>query len=487
MLNTTQLREHHPAWQILSATKGPQVIAVLHALFKDISDGVHLDDATLELAQMLQDQFVNGENSSSEDYILEARREIRQWIKRGLLSEHQEQLFATDALESVFRFVQSLDNRIMSSSASRLSIVQREIEYLEANLNSNPEHRANFLKDKINELQRELEIVESGHVEVLSEDQAIEAIREIYSLASSLSQDFRRVEDSYREADRMLRQSIISEQSNRGSIVDNLLDSHDELLETQEGKVFNGFLQQLQHELEMDKTKKQLSAIASHPTAIKALNNKEQSDLRWMILRLIKESQGVVRARAQTEKDVRGFLQTGLAAEHHKMGKLLNDFFAQAIQLDWTKQANRKADSTLPPVGFSHHVPAIERLRFKEIHNQGDDLLDLRSQKGSLNELNDEFWDSFDGLNQELLLSDTLELLSKQSDAMSISQIAKSLPPSHDLESVCLWLSMAMASDTVLPETESVDITQEDDSLTRFTVPKVTMTKEKVDNMEFEI
>lgn len=44
-----------------------------------------------------------------------------------------------------------------------------------------------------------------------------------------------------------------------------------------------------------------------------------------------------------------------------------------------------------------------------------------------------------------------------------------------------------MASDTVLPETESVDITQEDDSLTRFTVPKVAMTKEKVDNMEFEI
>ena len=153
MLNTNQLRQHHPAWQILSATKGPQVIAVLHTLFQDISNGVHLDDATLELAQMLQDQYVNSENSSSEDYILEARREIRQWIKRGLLSERQEQLFATDALESVFRFVQSLDNRIMSSSASRLSIVQREIEHLEANLNSNPVHRANFLKDKIYSLK----------------------------------------------------------------------------------------------------------------------------------------------------------------------------------------------------------------------------------------------------------------------------------------------------------------------------------------------
>jgi len=44
-----------------------------------------------------------------------------------------------------FRFVDGLDNRIMTSTASRLSIVQREIENLEFRLNPNPDARIRLL------------------------------------------------------------------------------------------------------------------------------------------------------------------------------------------------------------------------------------------------------------------------------------------------------------------------------------------------------
>jgi hypothetical protein len=54
--------------------------------------------------------------------------------------------------------------------------------------------------------------------------EAVESIREVYTLASSLRADFRRVEDSWRQADRQLRQSIVSEHNHRGDIVDKLLD-----------------------------------------------------------------------------------------------------------------------------------------------------------------------------------------------------------------------------------------------------------------------
>ncbi len=64
--DTSQLRKHHPAWQLL------------------------------------------------------ARKEIRHWIKRGLLLERQGRIVATDALESALRFVQGLDLHIMSSSTSHL-------------------------------------------------------------------------------------------------------------------------------------------------------------------------------------------------------------------------------------------------------------------------------------------------------------------------------------------------------------------------------
>ncbi len=487
--NTIQLRKHHPAWQLLAATKGPLVIAVLQDLFKEYPDGIEFDSAVLDLAQVLRLQREKGEIECSDDYNLEARREIRQWIKRSLLLERQGRIIATDALESAMRFVQGLDQRIMSSSASRLAIVQREIEHLESNLNANPGQRAAFLKNKIAELQVELSAVEQGHVDVLSDDQAIEAIREIYSLSTSLSHDFRRVEDSYRNADQKLRQSIIAEQNHRGEIVDKLLDNHQQLLDTAEGKVFNGFSQQLARALELEKMKQQLRVICRDPSASKALTSKQQSDLRWLIMRLVMESERVLKARARSEKDVRGFLKTGLAAEHHRVGQLLNDVFAQAINLDWSSQKLRRSPSPFPPIAISNNsLPLVERLRFKEWKSELARALDLLPQAAQIDELGDDFWDSFDGLNQAALLQQTGDLLAHHKDSMSIAEIAEQLPPSHDLEAVALWLSMAMASDTVQEnQREELNIKQANGSRVRFSVPRVALNFEAVQNMDFEI
>jgi len=486
--DTLQLRKHHPAWQLLAATKGPLMVAVLQVLFKENSESVEFDTIVLDLAQLLRVQQENGEIECGNDFQQEARREIRGWIKRGLLQERQGRILATDALDSALRFVQGLDQRIMSSSASRLAIVQREIEHLEASLNPNPDQRAAFLKNKIAELETELSQVEQGHVEVLPEAQAIESIREIYALSISLSHDFRRVEDSYRDADHHLRQSIIAEQNHRGEIVDKLLDSHEQLLETAEGKVFSGFHQQLSRVLELDKMKQQLRVIANHRSAKKALTSIQQSDLRWLIMRLVMESERVVKARARSEKDVRGFLKTGLAAEHHRVGQLLNDVFALSMALDWSTQKLRRSPAPLPPVAIANNgLALIERLRFKEWKPGVAEELNLLPQTAQLSELDDEFWESFDGLNQQALLEQTTQLLTAYQGNMSIADIASELPPSHDLEAVTLWLSMAMASNAVKSEQyEQFEIVQKNIKV-NFSVPCVALNIEAVQAMEFEV
>ncbi len=475
------------------------MIAVLQTLFKENSESIEFDTIVLDLAQLLRVQQENGEIECSNNFQQEARREIRSWIKRGLLQERQGRILATDALDSALRFVQGLDQRIMSSSASRLAIVQREIEHLEASLNPNPDQRAAFIKNKIAELEAELAQVEQGNIEVLPEAQAIESIREIYALSVSLSHDFRRVEDSYRDADHQLRQSIIAEQNHRGEIVDKLLDSHEQLLETSEGKVFNGFHQQLCRVLELEKMKQQLRIIASHSSAKNALTSLQQSDLRWLIMRLVMESERVVKARARSEKDVRGFLKTGLAAEHHRVGQLLNDVFALSVQLDWSTQKLRRSPAPFPPVAIANNgLPLIERLRFKEWKPDVAEELNLLPQTAQLNELDDEFWESFDGLNQQVLLEKTTELLAtcqsemgqskKGQNNMSIAEIASELlQPQHDLEAVTLWLSMAMASDTVTTAPhEQFEIEQKNTKVC-FSVPSVALNIEAVQAMEFEV
>ncbi|QET03913.1 DUF3375 domain-containing protein (plasmid) [Cupriavidus pauculus] len=486
-----QARRQHPAWLLLAARSAPLVLSCLQTLFEKDHDGIAIEEAELALAAMLE-EHANAEEFGVDpegDFAGQARKELRGWIRRSLVIEREGRVYATDALEEALRFVAALGGRLMTSTASRLSIVQREIENLESSLNPDPRTRERYLQRKIRDLESELQDVRAGNLKVLNQSEAVEAIREIYSLATSLRSDFRRVEDSYREADMALRQSIVSERSHRGEIVDKLLDGHDELLETAEGKVFRGFQQQLGRTVELDFMKHRLRLIVKHPATRSALNAQQENELRWLIIRLVDESAAVIRARARSERDVKGFLRTGLAAEHHRVGDLLGEVFQQALLVDWKSAAVRGADSPLPPVGLSlGGLPVVERLRFKVFSDDEGEALELNAQRMDIAAIDDEFWDAFDGLDRQALWDSTVALLSQRGERLAISELASSLPPTHDLETIALWLSMARHADApVGVKRESVDVEGHDGLLLRFDVPMIELGIEHLRDLDMEL
>ena len=245
-------RQQHPAWLLLASRRAPLMLSCLEALFEHQREGVPFDDAVQALADMLA---AHGNQPDFEidtaDTLAQARRELRDWIRRALVTEREGRIHETDALKTALRFVAQLDHRLMTSTASRLAVVQREIDNLATALDPNPQSRAEHIERRIEDLQQQLEEVRAGRLPLLNDAQAIEGIREVYALATSLRADFRRVEDSWREADRTLRQAILSAQQHRGAVVDQLLDGHASLLSTQEGRVFESFQQQLDHQSEL--------------------------------------------------------------------------------------------------------------------------------------------------------------------------------------------------------------------------------------------
>ncbi len=482
-------RQQHPAWLLLASTTGPAVLSCLQTLFTDNRDGIELETAIVELSEVLREQHeLSDLELKTDNYSMEAKKELRGWLKKKLIVERQGKIQATDALESALRFVDSLENRIMTSTASRLSVVQREIENLDTNLNPDPKIRTAHLERKIAALEQELARSKIGKISVLSASAAKEAIREIYNLAIGLRTDFRRVEDSFRQADQFLRQSIISEQNHRGEIVDKLLDSHDSLLETDEGKVFHGFQLQLSQTIELDNMKHRLRNIVNQPVAKEALRPEQLKELKWLSIRLIEESESVIRARARSEHDVKSFLKSGLAAEHHRVGELLNDIFQQALEIDWSSQKLRRSASSLSPVAFTNAaLPLVERLRFKSLEDDAIYDLDFSQQDADLNNMDDEFWAAFEELDRIRLSNDTKALLRKRKSIMSIADIAKELPPAYDLETIILWLEMALQADVAIHnETETIDVISKNNDNMRFTLPIVELSADAVNNLEVE-
>ncbi len=466
------------------------MLGCLTSLFENTEDGIAEEDALQALSDMLADYAAQDEyDIDASNTRLLAGKELRQWIKRGLVIERGQRIYATDALSSAVQFIESLDNRIMTSTASRLLVVQREIENLEVGLNPNPASRKDAIRRKIEKLEIELADAEAGHIPVLSQEEAIERIREVYSLATGLRADFRRVEDSWREADRLLRQSIMSEKHHRGDIVDRLLEGQEALLNTAEGRVFDSFQQQLRQSVELDNMRLRLRGILSNRAAAKALNRTQLADLRWITLRLVKESHSVLQARARSERDVKGFLKTGLAAEHHRVGNLLTEIMNVALDVDWSSQKVRRTDTPLPPVGITlGYVPVAERLRFKSLESDIDDELDLTERSADFSDMDPEFWDALEGLDREAMIEDTLALLAAEGKPLTIAELAEQLPPAHDLETLALWLGMAREAgiDIKDGDGQEVELMDEDQQLWLFKVPWVALSSDTLEGIEWE-
>jgi len=336
-------RQQHPAWLLLASRRAPLMLSCLEALFEHQRDGVPFDVAVQALADLLAAHANDPEfDIHLEDITTQARYELREWIRRALVTEREGRVFETDALKTAMRFVAQLDHRMMTSTASRLAVVQREIDNLAAALNPDPQSRVTHLERRMAELQQQLDDVREGRIATLTEEQATEGIRDVYALATSLRADFRRVEDSWREADRALRQAIISAQYHRGAVMDQLLDGHASLLNTQEGRVFEGFQQQLNQQSELAEMRLRIRAILKHPSATRALDDVQHSTLSLLVQQLIKEAQVVQAVRARSEREVSQFMKTGQAAENQRVGQLLNDILQQALEVDWQRQAVRR-------------------------------------------------------------------------------------------------------------------------------------------------
>ncbi len=475
-----RLRRHHPAWLLLASRNGSLILACLKPIIEAHPAGIDFEEAVSQLAEVFADHVNDSEFELGEDHTLTARRELRQWVKRGLIVERSGQVLATDALQRALIFLESLEVQTMTSTASRLATVQRAIEDLEAQLNPSLTDREHALQAKIDVLNQELAAVRAGYFEVLEGPPAEEGIREVYQLAISLQADFRRVEDTYREADRSLRQRIISERQHRGQVVDELLGSHDALVQTPEGQVFESFHQQLVKSAELEQMKARLRVILNNEHIDRALERKQKTDLRQLVSRLVQDSERVIQARARSERDVRNFLKSGFADEQLRVGALLQEIFQVALEVDWELQRTRRTPGPLPPVAIAiPNLPLIERLLVKQIDRKDSGDLDLTLSEADPGKLDDEFWNAYRALDRPRLFELTMAYLRSAGKALTIGELAEALPPTHDLEALAYWLAMArQAGIRVGDRIEAIELYDELEGWFRFSVPSVQLTHE---------
>lgn len=485
-----QLRHLDEAWRLLNAKRAPLILACAEQLFQQRDTPVFMQEAIQLLAQNFE-AFSNDVSMeiNTDPYSL-AKKEWRHWLNRGLIVEKNNEVFATDALQKAIHFVKTLhDPTLMTSTASRLATVQNEIEHVFNALNPNQQQREIIIKNQIKALENELSRVQQGDFHVLSDQEAVEKIQNIYQLAMSLQQDFRRVEDSYRRMDTELREKIIQEQYHRGQIVNELLDAHEQLINTVEGRVFHSFNQALQRE-ELDHLKHNIRTILNYPIARHSLNATQRNHFYYLTRTLNKEAGQVIRAKQRIERDVRNFIQTGYATEHHRVGELLKQIIYEAKQIDWQSANQRHLPSVLPPVGIElEKIHTIQRVVIKEIKSDTALTLDFSTPATDLADVDVSFWQALDGLDRQDWFKQTKQVLSQSSCALSVSELVVRLPlpEAYDMEAIAMWLEMAHATHSIIQdETETVVIPRQNGETWQFHVPLIKLSAQQVVSLDLD-
>jgi hypothetical protein len=216
------------------------------------------------------------------------------------------------------------------------------------------------------------------------------------------------------------------------------------------------------------------------------LERKPKADLRSLVSRLVQESERVIQARARSERDVRGFLKSGLADEQLRVGAILQDLFQVALDVDWNSQAVRRTPGPLPPVAISTpSFPLVERLLIKEVGDDDAGELDLTVSQADPAQMDEEFWHAYRALDRARLFEATVSRLRAAAGPLSIGALAAALPPSHDLETLVYWLAMAReAGIEIAAEDEVVDLFDEQAGWTRFHVPVAELTAAAVEKLD---
>ena len=124
------------AWRLLRADNAPFILAFIATAFETDSEISYAQAKTL-LDNFLTEARLDGTWQTESN----ASSYLNDWINKGWLREMDNRITVTDSTDRVLRFCQSFDERMISTSASHLRIVQESVRDLAVMMSENTAER----------------------------------------------------------------------------------------------------------------------------------------------------------------------------------------------------------------------------------------------------------------------------------------------------------------------------------------------------------
>jgi hypothetical protein len=241
------LRRNHPAWRLLVADSAPMVASFLQSTFiernlRTVSQqdlAAKLDDYLFHLRERLGDNIYP---RPALEYLDEWAGAGRGWLRKYYPSGSDEPHFdLTPATEKALTWLAGLHQRQFIGTESRLLMVFDLLRQIAQGTTVDPQARIAELEKRQAQLVAELQRLREGRVDIMDPSQVRDRFVQMAGTARALLADFRELDQSFRDLDRVVREKIATWSASKGALLDEFFGDRDAISDSDQGRSFRAF------------------------------------------------------------------------------------------------------------------------------------------------------------------------------------------------------------------------------------------------------
>nr|WP_281065145.1 DUF3375 domain-containing protein [Brachybacterium sacelli] len=334
-------------WRLLAATKAPAVLAILQSVFPAgdrrlprselvARVGAHLallhDD---EQAPSGRDEDADGGEGGGRGGRTSVEY-VDTWVREGYLTRRDDPQRTETTFEpspatiDAIQFIASLEEHRPTTTESRLTLVVQQFERLAQETETDRDVRLADLQRQRERVEAQIRELAEGELMLPSEEASTDRLRDILQIASELSGDFLQYREDLRGVDLHLREQILSPETSRGEILEQLLAGDDLLGQSSVGRTFTAFFRMLNDPARTRTAQELVDRLLERDFA-RSLSRDERERLANVFSDLYEPAQEVLDVKTDLYRSLARFVRSQDFRQHRVLLEALQE--AQGVAL----------------------------------------------------------------------------------------------------------------------------------------------------------
>ncbi len=472
--------DHSPTLRLLRSDYASLALSFFQFAFKT-NNRLQIPYSTLK--ELLERFLVHLDDAARREFSFPAQHYLDLWcddqhrfLRKYYEMNHDEPMTElTYDAERALEWLHGLEKREFVGTQSRFLSIFENMKRIVDQTEDDPASRLAYLKIQRKQLDEEIKRIQTtGVLDRMDSTQIRERFLNLLEDSRRLLSEFRLVEDIFKELTRNIKEQKLKESVTKGDILRQVLDAHDFLEESDQGKSFSSFWNFLVSDESQNLLRELSERVLQTPEiqAFVAQNSERQMDgaLRKLKGQLLQMGQKVLRSKFRLSEELRKLLHQRTLADNKVI-------LAQILQIKKLMVENRDVflgRSFTKCVYLDHHVDVrmpLLRPLWQPNREARFALKNLQVPVVQGESLNEELTEMLrmDAFSEERLAERIQEVLEGCQQA-SFSEVVKRFPIRYGAAEVVGYLSIAIKSDrhhVHLDQQETIPVTYDGISSSR--------------------